>query len=659
MTTCQIIITFLEKYKNPKIKSQFIQNSISKNISEIKDYIICQNNFGDSFNETTEYDIYRAYGLLWSLRYVLNSAKIEEISKFNFKDYTNFAEFLKNYGNSKKLSKNYQKNFIEALGQLELNENFVYSWIKKLKESKLSSMKTNSNKTKNESKKDNNIIENFKDKTSSVRNEVENNFSPQNVPNWPNNNLSSKIALTDNKDVLKQENNSQNIVGAFTHLKDSKTIIESGSIISQIPFHEKFNQNNDSGEDVIQNETAYQKAQNTLGTNNSIINAAQKEIICDENNQITPHKNDNFSNIINNNIQIITENISYEVKKNDSIYCKHKDEFLDQNIIIERKEPKNNANNAKKEEISQNNRKEENREEENSKENSEVEIKTEEFKKYKMLTSLPNQEKDSLKKNSTNLSNEQLLGIIISLQNKLNSLQDKMESDMEKVKKRVLKLEVNQCLMYHQLALYENSRDIGKSICYYFFEYLDAKILSKDNFSKLKTIIHCLEGKIENNKIKNINPEIRENLLKFFKFHFFINKVLNKIIHRNISEQCQSLLEQQKENDILPPFPGFNFSQCFESLGYFVDKGWENPQIQTIMKYVYDNMYKNDKGLENIYDADKIVIIPSDDIIKISLNKKDIENIKNYFENLKMELYNSSFADLCNQKIWDEEEKSN
>ena len=139
-TTCEILISFMEKYKNPKIKSQFIQNSISKYFTEIKNYIFCQNSFGDSFEECSEYDIYNAYGLLWSLRYVLNKAKIEEISKFNFKDYTNFAEFLNVYGNSKKLSKNYHKNFVEALGQLKLNENFVYSWIKKLKEKKLSNL---------------------------------------------------------------------------------------------------------------------------------------------------------------------------------------------------------------------------------------------------------------------------------------------------------------------------------------------------------------------------------------------------------------------------------------------------------------------------------------------------------------------------------------
>lgn len=131
---------------------------------------------------------------------------------------------------------------------------------------------------------------------------------------------------------------------------------------------------------------------------------------------------------------------------------------------------------------------------------------------------------------------------------------------------------------------------------------------------------------------------MRINLLKFFKFHFFLNKVLNKLLHRNITEQCQSLLEQQKEMDIYPLFPGFNFSQCFESLEYFVNKSSKNSQVQTIMKYVYDNLYQNEKGLENIYDNSKAVICPRGDIIEISLSKNDIENTKNYFENLKLDL---------------------
>lgn len=665
LITCEIIISFMEKYKNPKIKSQFIPNSISKYISEIKNYIYSQNNFGDSFDESTEYDIYRAYGLLWSLRYVLNSAKIEEISNFNFKDYTNFAEFLKLYGNSKKLSKNYRKNFIDALGKLTLNENFVYSWIKKLKDKKLSPIKSNTNNIQNESKiTDNNITDKCNDKTSVSKEADENKFLPKNAPICSNNSQINIISLKDNQSVLLPENNKQSNIFTLTPLKDNHTVTESESVKSPILTIENINQNNNIRDNFIQNELTYQKNPKVSAPSGFTINVDPNKIIHSKDTQFSSYNSD--KNGISNS-QIINENISNETTINAN-------EPFNQNIIIDKKEPKNIINNLIKEDIPQENS---NQNEENSKEKSEEgETKSKELNMQNIINILTdknrNLEKDSVIKNSISFSNEYLINFVISLNDKVTSLNDKvislnnevfslndevfsLKSQLKNTNKRVLKLEINQCLMYHQLALYDNSRDLGKSICFHFFEYLNSRILSIDKFGKLKTIINCLEGKIENEKAKNINPEMRVKLVKFFKFHFFINKVINKIMHRNISEECQSLLDQQKEEDILPLFPGFNFSQCFESLEYFVDKSLENPQVQIIMKYVYDNMYKNDSELENIYDENKIVIIPKDDRIKISLNKNDIKSVKNYFEKLELDIYNRPFAELCNEKSWDKE----
>ena len=666
-TTCEILISFMEKYKNPKIKSQFIQNSISKYFTEIKNYIFCQNSFGDSFEECSEYDIYNAYGLLWSLRYVLNKAKIEEISKFNFKDYTNFAEFLNVYGNSKKLSKNYHKNFVEALGQLKLNENFVYSWIKKLKEKKLSSFKANSNIKQNEIKvKDNNVTPNFNDKSSLSRNEI------KNEQICSNNSQTKKNSSKDNKTVLIPENISQNNNNVIP-LKDRKIVIESGFIKNQIPLQDNHNQNNNIGDNFINNGLTFQKTPKDYSQpSTSIINVELNKNTHVDNDKIASD-NENLSSNVFSNSQAKTENISSETT-NFYNTDETTNEPLERKIITKMTDEKNTKNNFKKEDAQLKN----NVNGENPKKNSEGQTKSEEINIENILKEIKRYSENDLEKNSnTDFPKEQLIKLVLFLHDrhqkmesefnleleKANDRYQKMESlfnlELEKANKRFLKLEENQFLMYHQLGLYENSRDIGKNICYFFFEYLDPKRLSANKFTKLKTIIDCLEGTYTNVKLEGLNQEMKTNLLKFFKFHFFINKVLNKILHRNISELSESLLKHQKESDILSLFPAFNFSQCFESLGYFVDKSWDNPEIQAIMKYVYDNMYKNDTGLENIFDKDKLVIIPQDNKIKFSLNKADIENVKNYFQNLKLDRYSESFDELCNKKKWDEEEKSN
>ena len=61
--------------------------------------------------------------------------------------------------------------------------------------------------------------------------------------------------------------------------------------------------------------------------------------------------------------------------------------------------------------------------------------------------------------------------------------------------------------------------------------------------------------------------------------------------------------------------------------------------------------------MENIYDYDKKVIFPKDDIIEIFLTKNDIEKIKKFFESLNLDSFSKTFVELCNEKRWDEEEK--
>ena len=443
------------------------------------------------------------------------------------------------------------------------------------------------------------------------------------------------------------ENISQNNNNVIP-LKDRKIVIESGFIKNQIPLQDNHNQNNNIGDNFINNGLTFQKTPKDCSeSSTSIIHVEPNKNTHVDSDQIASD-NKNLSSNVFSNSQSKTENISSETT-NFYNTDETTNEPLKQRIIKKMTDEKNTMNNFKKEDAQLKN----NVNGENPKKNSEGQTKSEEINIENILKEIKRySENDLVKKSNTDFPKEQLINVVLFLHDRYQ----KMESEFNK---RFLKLEENQCLMYHQLGLYENSRDIGKNICYFFFEYLDPKRLSANKFTKLKTIIDCLEGTYTNKRLEGLNQEMRTNLLKFFKFHFFINKVLNKILHRNISELSESLLKQQKESDILSLFPAFNFSQCFESLGYFVDKCWDNPEIQAIMKYVYDNMYKNDTGLENIFDKDKLVIIPQDNKIKFSLNKADIENVKNYFQNLKLDRYNESFDELCNKKKWDEEEKSN
>ena len=84
-------------------------------------------------------------------------AKLVDISLFNYKNYENFAKFLEVYGNSKNLSKNYNKNFKnfqEEFKDKEINVKSVSGWIEILDNKKLIPMtKKPKKKTRNQLEK--------------------------------------------------------------------------------------------------------------------------------------------------------------------------------------------------------------------------------------------------------------------------------------------------------------------------------------------------------------------------------------------------------------------------------------------------------------------------------------------------------------------------
>ena len=103
----------------------------------------------------------------------------------------------------------------------------------------------------------------------------------------------------------------------------------------------------------------------------------------------------------------------------------------------------------------------------------------------------------------------------------------KQEECIQKHEERIQNLENNQRLLYYQLSMYQ-SRDISKSIYYYFCQHLGNENSSKAFFDLQRVMTDLLYG-------FNIsyNEEQRKKLRKFLKTLFFVNKVNNRILHNN------------------------------------------------------------------------------------------------------------------------------
>ena len=251
-------------------------------------------------------------------------------------------------------------------------------------------------------------------------------------------------------------------------------------------------------------------------------------------------------------------------------------------------------------------------------------------------------------------------GQIQELYKIIDKLTQEVRSNHKELTERINRLEENQLLLYNQISLYQSSRDIFKSIYYYYFKYLDFAEAHLTNFDKLKKIIHFLQGTDDNkSNIKTENVLTKEKkitLIKYFKFHFFISRLCNKILHRNFNESQKKIIEEKKIEDLLPLIPNLDFIQCFDSLKFFIENGTKNQQMKEALKFVYENHYKNDSKLEEIKDekGDAFVVDENGDF-NFVISGKDIEDAKNYFQSLIV--LKEPFIDMCNKKLWDLEEQ--
>lgn len=549
------------KSKDPKL-----YESINNYIFDIKDYIDSRKEKIIYILKTEENDIYRAYGFLWSVRYLLNDAKLDQISLFNYTQYPHLSNFLEKFGNSKNISKNYNKNFMDDRIKEKNDMKLVHDWIGKLNEGKLSPMAKKSAKS-------------LKKKKKKEQSKTDDNQTAQ-ISSNNNNNEHNKIENSAQK--VEKEESSNNIINIEKEI--SKNNITNATKEKNKEIIEK--ETEDSSDDKNKSIN-----QNTISNNNSINN--ENEIINCNNDS---DKNKNLSNDIatENKLDAPSLDLAIKSEKNNLIdLCKN---IASQNPEI----------------------------------NQLINILSSKFTSLENKITQNNEEISALKTKNETLS------------------------------ERVQKLEVNQLMLYHQISLYQNSRDMYKSISYYFYDFLNLKQVQTTNFGKTKAIIQYLENtdkekekEMINNGSKSIDENMKKKISNYFRFHYFVNLTTNKIIHRNFTESQKKILEEQKDNDLLPLLPNFDFDQCFNSLEYFIDNNAKNEQIKKAMKYVYENIYVNDNNLEKIKDENHEIIENNENGVYIKIKKEDIIEVRNYFKSIKME-NEDDFIDLCNKKTWDQ-----
>ena len=147
----------------------------------------------------------------------------------------------------------------------------------------------------------------------------------------------------------------------------------------------------------------------------------------------------------------------------------------------------------------------------------------------------------------------------------------------------------------------------------------------------------------------------RKILRKFFKTLFFVNKVNNRILHNNISSNIQNAIKQKKKDDLLSLIPPLGYDQIFETLGNFIENNSKNPQLQEVMKFVYDTDYSNDDKLENIRDGvgeNAEAIVRDETSVRMLISTNQINEVKTIFSTIKIN--HIDFSKLCDIKTLDE-----
>ena len=625
-------LNFLNNYYTDDKNMTFILDLIKNYIDDINQNLKNEEIVNDKI-KVNEHDIYKAYGLLWGLDYVFSNSKDKDISEFNYKKYKNLSEFLEIYGSYSLLSKNYKKNYSEEIKDKQLDIKFINRWLEKLNEKRLKSMKDNSIANKKSKKKKKNLngkeinCPNNKENNKAIENSNEIQEEIKQVP-YNENEKDKKISEESEKiNIIKENENNENSfkesmpspnIDNKEKIDISKEKIIDISFIAQTPPSKMKPKTSDDIREINNNikdkENYSEVSIKSVSINNNLINNNKAE-------NINGESIDKLSNKINlNSLPETINDLSNKNQSNSQALTPHnlsdKNNSSLQNEINKDPSIKSNSNylNTKNINLAAQNK---------SSPQSET---------YNDSYSQP-------------LTNEELTKIVLSLRKDL-------KEKTEELNKKIDRLEKNQLLMYHQMQMYQSSRDIEKSINYFYYDYLyhDSTKVASNEFGKLQNIIKYLNNK----DYSKLNETQKIKLRKYFRFHFFANRVSNKILHRNFKDDSKKILEEKrKNNDLIGLIPGFDFDECFDSLAYFIENNVKNPQLNKAMEIVYKEDYIKDMGLNEIRDCGEEVIRKNENGIEILLSKNDIEEIRNYFKTVTLKDNSTSFVDLCNNKIWD------
>ena len=223
------------------------------------------------------------------------------------------------------------------------------------------------------------------------------------------------------------------------------------------------------------------------------------------------------------------------------------------------------------------------------------------------------------------------------------------ENKINELSQRILALEEYQVIVYHQLALYQNSRGSEKSIFSYLYKYFDLKGIVGDDdvFKKTQKVFEYLEEKEDS---KFIKKEQKPAVRKFLRILFFINSYHNRILRNLLTTKTKKLLESiQRNNKNISVFPDFNYSQFITCIKYFIENLVDNDEIQAILCESY-KFYELDLKLKSIFDKEKEAIILENNRIMFKLEKEELDIAIDFLKDIKIN--DDNLEKLCDLTSW-------
>ena len=239
-----------------------------------------------------------------------------------------------------------------------------------------------------------------------------------------------------------------------------------------------------------------------------------------------------------------------------------------------------------------------------------------------------------------------LYNLYKNVKNKRNEQGKKIENlelEVNNLKDENKEIINNQIALWNSFQFISNGRDIWKSIVFYFYQYLGLKDNGSNTYTKLSSILKALKDKELKEKTIINNVDVNK-LSQFFYLEFFLNKLLNKIVHRNIK---YSSPESNRKAKLIPTY---SFEEAFKNIKLFINSTIKDNEIQVLIKDTIDD-YIKDSEIENIlkYDETNLFLKKNNEYHAL-LTESDINNLEQFFKDIKVG--NKTFCELCETKKW-------